>query len=69
MLETITPLILTYNEAPNIDRTLQQLTWAQKIIVIDSYSTNETLEILSPTLKSNSSNASLIPILNNGIMV
>jgi glycosyltransferase involved in cell wall biosynthesis len=47
MLETITPLILTYNEAPNIDRTLQQLTWAQQIIVIDSYSTDETLEILS----------------------
>jgi len=46
MLETITPLILTYNEAPNIDRTLQQLIWAQQIIVIDSYSTDETLQIL-----------------------
>lgn len=47
MLEKITPLILTYNEAPNIDRTLQHLTWAKTIIVIDSYSTDETLEILS----------------------
>ncbi|MFQ3614792.1 MAG: glycosyltransferase family 2 protein [Cyanobacteriota bacterium] len=46
-LEAITPLILTYNEAPNIDRTLQQLTWASRIVVIDSYSTDETLEILS----------------------
>jgi glycosyltransferase involved in cell wall biosynthesis len=46
MLETITPLILTYNEAPNIDRTLQQLTWAKQIIVIDSHSTDETLDIL-----------------------
>lgn len=46
MLEAITPLILTYNEAPNIDRTLQQLSWAKRIVVIDSYSTDETLEIL-----------------------
>jgi glycosyltransferase involved in cell wall biosynthesis len=45
-LNTITPLILTYNEAPNIDRTLKQLAWAKNIIVIDSYSTDETLEIL-----------------------
>ncbi|MBD2345491.1 glycosyltransferase family 2 protein [Anabaena subtropica] len=47
MLEEVTPLILTYNEAPNIERTLQHLTWAKTIIVIDSYSTDETLEILS----------------------
>lgn len=47
MLKKITPLILTYNEAPNIDRTLQNLSWAETIIVIDSYSTDETLEILS----------------------
>lgn len=46
MLDKITPLILTYNESPNIDRTLQQLTWAQKIIIIDSYSEDETLEII-----------------------
>ncbi|ELS02167.1 glycosyl transferase [Xenococcus sp. PCC 7305] len=46
MLEQITPLVLTYNEAPNIERTLQQLTWAKKIVVIDSYSTDETLNLL-----------------------
>lgn len=46
MLETITPVILTYNEAHNIDRTLKQLTWARRIVVIDSGSTDETLEIL-----------------------
>ena len=46
MLEKITPLILTYNEAPNIGRILQRLTWANRIVVIDSYSTDETLEIL-----------------------
>lgn len=46
MLEEVTPLILTFNESPNIDRTLQHLTWAKRIIVIDSYSTDQTLEIL-----------------------
>ena len=46
MLEKITPLILTYNEASNIERTLKRLEWAQKIVVIDSYSTDDTLNIL-----------------------
>jgi glycosyltransferase involved in cell wall biosynthesis len=46
-LEKIIPLILTYNEAPNIERTLKSLTWAKKIVVIDSFSTDKTLDILS----------------------
>ncbi|MBD2437139.1 glycosyltransferase family 2 protein [Nostoc sp. FACHB-110] len=46
MLQEVTPLILTYNEAPNIGRTLQHLAWATKIVVVDSYSNDETLEIL-----------------------
>ncbi|WP_009634504.1 glycosyltransferase family 2 protein [Synechocystis sp. PCC 7509] len=46
MFEQVTPLILTFNEAPNIARTLERLTWAKTIVVIDSYSTDETLEIL-----------------------
>ncbi|GAB4225010.1 MAG: glycosyltransferase family 2 protein [Stanieria sp.] len=46
MLQQITPLILTYNEAPNIDRTLQKLLWAKTIIVIDSFSNDSTLDIL-----------------------
>lgn len=46
MLEKITPLILTYNEAANIERTLRQLTWAKRIVVVDSFSTDETLDIL-----------------------
>lgn len=47
VIENITPLILTFNEAPNIDRTLQRLTWAERIVVIDSYSSDNTLEILN----------------------
>ena len=47
MLTRITPVILTYNEAPNIARTLAQLAWAERIVAVDSYSTDETAEILS----------------------
>jgi len=46
MLDKITPVILTYNEAPNIERSLQKLSWANRIVVIDSYSTDETIELL-----------------------
>jgi len=46
MIDKITPLILTYNEEPNIGRTLEQLTWAKQIIVIDSFSDDATLDIL-----------------------
>lgn len=46
MLDQITPLILTYNEAPNIQRTMGKLLWARRIVVIDSGSTDETLSIL-----------------------
>ena len=46
MLENITPLVLTYNEAPNIARTLEQLRWARDIVVVDSFSDDDTLQIL-----------------------
>ena len=45
MLELITPLILTYNEAPNIARVLSGLTWAREIVVVDSFSDDETVQI------------------------
>jgi glycosyltransferase involved in cell wall biosynthesis len=47
LLDNITPLILTYNEAPNIGRTLKRLRWAREVVLVDSYSTDETLEIAS----------------------
>ena len=47
MLELITPIILTYNETPNIGRTLERLGWARDIVVVDSFSNDETLEIVS----------------------
>ena len=45
MLEQITPLILTYNEAPNIARALSGLSWARDIVVVESFSDDETIEI------------------------
>jgi hypothetical protein len=47
MLDKITPLILTYNEAPNIARNLSQLAWAKDIVLVDSHSTDETLQLAS----------------------
>lgn len=47
MLDAITPVILTFNEAPNIARTLQALFWAEDIVVVDSGSTDDTLSILA----------------------
>src|SRR5207248_1011367 len=41
----ITVLILTYNEARNIARTLDAVKWAQRIVVVDSGSSDETLAI------------------------
>jgi glycosyltransferase involved in cell wall biosynthesis len=46
MLEDITPLVITYDEAANIERTLDRLVWARRIVVIDSGSTDETVEII-----------------------
>ena len=42
MLDDITPVILTGNEERNIVRTLQQLTWAKDVVVVDSMSTDTT---------------------------
>jgi glycosyltransferase involved in cell wall biosynthesis len=47
MLDQITVLILTYNEAPNIGRTLENLSWARDIVVVDSFSDDATVEIVS----------------------
>jgi glycosyltransferase involved in cell wall biosynthesis len=46
-LNAVTPLILTYDEAPNIGRVLDRLAWAGRIVVVDSGSTDETLEIVA----------------------
>jgi len=44
-LASVTPLVLTWNEAPNIERVLERLTWAAHVVVVDSGSTDETKNI------------------------
>ena len=46
MLEKITPVILTFNESPNISRTLDQLSWAADIVIVDSFSTDDTVDLV-----------------------
>lgn len=41
----ITPLVLTLDEAPNLARCLSQLTWARRVVVLDSGSTDGTIDI------------------------
>ncbi len=44
-LSQITPVVLTYNEQPNIERSLSRLSWAREVFVIDSNSTDQTQEL------------------------
>ena len=44
-LADITPLILTWNEAPNLERALARLSWAAEVVVLDSGSTDATAAI------------------------
>jgi glycosyltransferase involved in cell wall biosynthesis len=41
----ITPVILTRDEEPNLERTLAQLTWAGDVVLVDSFSTDATVAI------------------------
>ncbi|MGE4070531.1 MAG: glycosyltransferase family 2 protein [Lysobacterales bacterium] len=41
-LNLVTPVVLTFNEASNIERTLSALRWANRVVVLDSDSSDET---------------------------
>ncbi|HEX9984120.1 MAG TPA: glycosyltransferase family 2 protein [Thermoanaerobaculia bacterium] len=45
MLDQITPLILTRDEEANLPRTLARLGWAKDVVIVDSFSTDATLDI------------------------
>jgi glycosyltransferase involved in cell wall biosynthesis len=45
MIDSITPLILAFNESPNIGRVLERLLWARDIVVVDSFSDDQTVAI------------------------
>lgn len=42
----LTPLVLSYNEQENITRTLAALSWAEEVVLVDSFSTDATLELV-----------------------
>lgn len=44
--DQLTALILTYNEEDNIQRVLDELQWLPRIVILDSYSTDATIEIV-----------------------
>ena len=46
-LARVTPVILTFNEAPNIGRVLDRLTAFDEVLVVDSGSDDGTLEIVA----------------------
>lgn len=46
-LQQITPVVLTWNEAPNIARTLGRLAWAREVIVVDSGSEDATAALVA----------------------
>lgn len=43
--ETVSVCIITYNEAGNIAACLDSVSWADEIIVVDSHSTDDTVQI------------------------
>ncbi len=47
LIDHVTAMIITFNEAPNIGRVLEKLAWVRRVLVIDSGSTDETLEIIA----------------------
>lgn len=52
-MQKVTAIILTYNESLHIKGALESIQWCDEILVIDSFSTDETLEIVKtfPTVK------------------
>jgi hypothetical protein len=46
-VEDITPVVLTLDEEPNLARTLSTLTWARRVVVVDSGSRDGTRELAS----------------------
>ena len=43
--EKVSATIITFNEASNIEECLESISWADEIVVVDSHSTDKTVEI------------------------
>ena len=45
MAEKVTALVPTFNEESNIEACLESIRWADEILVVDSFSTDKTVDI------------------------
>src|SRR6266571_3615020 len=45
-LRQVTPIVLTWNEEPNIRRVFDKFAWAKDVVVVDSGSTDQTIPLL-----------------------
>ena len=45
-MPNLTVLLPTYNEESRVEVCLESVKWADEILVVDSYSTDKTLEIV-----------------------
>jgi glycosyltransferase involved in cell wall biosynthesis len=45
----VTALILTFNERENIERSLSALAWARQVLIVDSFSTDGTIDLAQRT--------------------
>ena len=45
-LDQITPVVLTWNEEANIARCLEKLSWAKRVVVVDSFSSDKTTQLV-----------------------
>jgi glycosyltransferase involved in cell wall biosynthesis len=44
-MAAVSVVVITYNEEQNIERCLESLRWADEVIVVDSFSTDRTVEL------------------------
>ena len=68
---SLTALVLTYNEQENIRRNLEALVWVPKVIVLDSFSNDQTLEIARSfqMLRLSSAFSILMPINGTPVLI
>jgi len=44
-MRDLTALIITFNERENIERTIAALSWVERIVIVDSFSTDDTIAL------------------------
>ena len=58
-METLSVVLVTLNEERNIDRCLGSVRWADEIVVVDSFSTDRTVELARGSTRTRSTSTSI----------